>query len=227
MASSVSLYARRKIYHEFESHFGLPNRVLDIGVTSESVAPEANFFEEFFPYKDRITAVGIEDGAFLTQKYPGLKFIQVKAGAPYPFPDSKFDVAFSNAVIEHITDRNSRLTFIHEILRVSKAIFLTTPNKYFPLEVHTGVPLLHFLLPRLFFALLDRGVISRFYSSKNLNLLSHSDLTELAKTLHYPFEIKKIKVFGFVSNWILIIKKDLAVKPYVVDDAKLPLSDDP
>jgi hypothetical protein len=191
----------------FSSQFPNPSLVLDMGATSESVAPEANFFEDLFPYKDRITAVGIEDAIHLETRYPGLKYVRIHPGASLPFTDSYFDVAFSNAVIEHIVNEQEREFFLEELLRVAKFVFLTTPNRKFPIELHTGTPLLHALAPGLFYRLLDSKILSRFYNSSNLKLLAKDDLASCAKRLGHPFEIIPVHLFGLVSNWILVIRK--------------------
>jgi hypothetical protein len=33
---------------------------------------------------------------------------------------------------------------VSELARVSKRVFITVPNRFFPIEPHTGIPLLHF-----------------------------------------------------------------------------------
>lgn len=168
---------------------------------------EANFFEEMFPHKDRITAVGVERANHLETRYPGLKFIQITEGQKLPFGDSEFSVAFSNAVIEHIVDEDERLLFLKELVRVSQAVFLTTPNKYFWIEPHTGVPFLHFVWPSLFNKLLDREIISKFYNTKNLRLLNYRDLKNLADKMGLPYQIDHVRFLGIKSNLILKLKK--------------------
>jgi SAM-dependent methyltransferase len=62
-----------------------------------------------------------------------------------PFPADSFDIVFSNAVIEHVGDRKRQETFVREASRVGRRVFLTTPNRWFPVEVHTRLPLVHWL----------------------------------------------------------------------------------
>jgi SAM-dependent methyltransferase len=54
-----------------------------------------------------------------------------------PFADGEFDIVFSNAVIEHVGDRERQRQLVSEALRVGRRIFITTPNCRFPIEVHT------------------------------------------------------------------------------------------
>jgi SAM-dependent methyltransferase len=62
-----------------------------------------------------------------------------------PFDDGAFDVVFSNAVVEHVGGRERQRRFVSEALRVGRRVFLTTPNRSFPIEVHTRLPLVHWL----------------------------------------------------------------------------------
>lgn len=63
-----------------------------------------------------------------------------------PFPDGSFDYVFSNAVIEHVGGPDDARRMLSESRRVArKGAFHTTPNRWFPIETHTQLPLLHWL----------------------------------------------------------------------------------
>ena len=62
-----------------------------------------------------------------------------------PFGDGEFDIVHSNAVIEHVGGRRRQEAFVREAVRVGTRVFLTTPNRWFPLEVHTHLPFVHWL----------------------------------------------------------------------------------
>ncbi|MFH1724574.1 MAG: methyltransferase domain-containing protein [Elusimicrobiota bacterium] len=204
----LSLRVRTKVYELFSARFADAVKVLDAGVTSERESIEANFFEKLFPHKDRITAAGTEDAAFLEKEYPGLVFKRIEPGAPLPFGDDAFDVAFCHAVIEHVVEPEARRFFVSELIRVAKSVFLTTPSRFFPVETHTFIPLLHVLAPRLFYSLLDKKVLSKFYNSRNLRLLSRKDLEDLLGAFPgVSFKIEKVRLFGFTSNLVAIIDK--------------------
>ena len=94
--------------------------------------------------RDRITALGLHDGASFRERYPEIAYVQGDACA-LPFADESFDVVFSNAVIEHVGDVERQRLFVGEALRVGRRVFLTTPNRWFPIEVHTRLPLVHWL----------------------------------------------------------------------------------
>ena len=103
-----------------------------------------NFFEERYPWPERITALGLHDGSGFRDRYPHIPYVQGDACA-LPFPDAAFDVVFSNAVIEHVGGRERQRKLVSEAIRVGRRVFVTTPNRRFPVEVHTRLPLVHWL----------------------------------------------------------------------------------
>jgi SAM-dependent methyltransferase len=103
-----------------------------------------NFFEEHYPWPERITALGLHDGTGFHARYPGISYVQGDA-CDLPFDDGAFDVVFSNAVIEHVGGRDRQRRFVTEAIRVGRRVFITTPNRLFPVEVHTRLPLVHWL----------------------------------------------------------------------------------
>ena len=180
-ASRLSVIARRDVYRRF-MHALAPapdDRILDIGVTSDTTYAESNFLEQAYPHKHRLTCVGTEDGSHLEQRYPGLRFIRVAAGEPLPFADRAFDIVFSNAVIEHVGGAAGQRAFIAEALRVSRRFFIATPNRLFPFETHTGLPLVHYLPPPAFRALLRATGYDTWATEEQLNLLTAGSLARL------------------------------------------------
>ena len=61
-----------------------------------------------------------------------------------PFADKAFDIAVSNAVLEHVGAEQHQAAFVRELSRVARRVFISVPNRYFPVEHHTAIPLLHF-----------------------------------------------------------------------------------
>jgi hypothetical protein len=181
-------------------------RILDVGVSSENARLVSNFFENLYPYPWNITCVGTEDGSYLEAKYEGLHFCRVNPHQALPFKDQEFDVAFSNAVVEHAGNRLQQEFFIREICRVAKNVFIVTPNRGFPIETHTGLPLIHYLPKRIFRIILKGTKFDYWSYEDNLNLLNLFEFKEL-----FPNDVgirsKMIKIFGFPSNLIIYYKK--------------------
>ena len=178
--------------------------VLDLGATSLP-EPQENIFELYYPHPGRTTAAGTEDASFLEQRHPGLKFVRIESGKPLPFADNAFDVGFSNAVIEHVGSRANQALFLGELIRVSKRCFLTTPNRWYPVELHTRLPFVHWLPARAFRAFI--GTIGfEFYSKEeNLNLLSASELLALLPP-GTKARLSRHSFLGLTSNLSLSIE---------------------
>ena len=66
----------------------------------------------------------------------------------------------------------SQIKFVKEAFRISKKyVFITTPNRYFPLDLHTAIPIIHWL-PKKIHRIILRMIGHKFLSQeKNLNLL--------------------------------------------------------
>jgi SAM-dependent methyltransferase len=129
---------------------GPETRVVDVGVgdtgfgTEPGVASSHNFFEALYPWPERITAVSDVPLPNFAQEFPLVKCVTA-SGTELPFEDGAFDVAFSNAVVEHVGGPAEQRRFVAELCRVAPRVFLSTPNRWFPVETHTLLPLLHWL----------------------------------------------------------------------------------
>lgn len=171
---------RRAIFDQFMRELApkAEETVLDLGVTSLT-DPQENMFELYYPWPARITAAGGEDAAFLETRHPGLRFVRVEPGRRLPFSDGQFDIGFSNAVIEHAGSREAQAFFLAELIRVTKRCFVATPNRWFPVELHTRLPLVHWLPAPAFRAVLSALGLGFYAREENLNLLSAGDLAAL------------------------------------------------
>jgi SAM-dependent methyltransferase len=202
LKDAAALRAREKMFGHFRRVMRTDStaRVLDVGVTPEQSITSNNFFEAFYPWKGQITATSIEDASFLEAEYPGLRFVQTD-GVSLPFEDNEFDVVFSSAVLEHVGEQQQQQKFVDELLRVGKRYFATTPNRWFPVDLHTGLPLLHWLPQSAHQAALRRLKMDFWASTDNLNLLSAGSFLDL-----FPpgatVELIKFRTAGMTSNLI-------------------------
>lgn len=137
--------ARNRMFADF-MHLCAPapdDAVLDVGV-SDVVNDGANMLEQKYPWQHRITAAGLGVANEFRAAFPAAAYVQIEAGRPLPFADKTFRIATANAVLEHVGSRNAQIAFISELLRVADTIFVTVPHRYFPVEHHTALPLLHY-----------------------------------------------------------------------------------
>jgi SAM-dependent methyltransferase len=193
LADRISLRSRRRKLGLFleELRPGPETTVLDVGADelgfgdSGGACTTLNFFEELYPWREQVTALGLTDGARFRERYPQVRYVQGDALA-LPFEDGAFDVVFSNAVVEHVGGPEAQRRFVEEALRVGSRVFLTTPNRWFPIEVHTLLPLVHWLPEPLAHRAYD---LARKPWAKENHLLGPGDLREL-----FPGEVKVVNL---------------------------------
>ena len=178
-----SLYApilkcfRRRRMKRFAERFGLTEQtmVLDMGGDA--------FNWTLLPARPKLTILNIYDQS---NKAGWAKYI-VGDACHTDFPAAGFDVVFSNSVIEHVGGRERQRQFAAECMRCGRGFFVQTPNKWFPFDTHTLMPLAHWLPQRMFRKLIpfsprfmffrpDPGDLEDF---RNMRLLSKRDLQEL------------------------------------------------
>jgi SAM-dependent methyltransferase len=149
VASRVSLRSRERKLELLLSLVGPgpDSTVVDVGVTNAPFGGGStdNFLEAMYPWPGQVTGVGHTELDVFEAAFPQVRAVRAD-GRDLPFADGEFDVGFSNAVVEHVAGgREGQRQFVHELCRVSKRVFVTTPNRWFPLEVHTLLPLVHWL----------------------------------------------------------------------------------
>jgi hypothetical protein len=121
----------------------------------------------------------------------------------------KVDLVISNATIEHVGNYTNQLKMISNIIDLTKKNFvITTPNRFHPIDFHTKIPLIHWLSKKIHRNILSIFGLNYFAKEENLNLLSLTDLKKLLNDFKLiDYKIFHIRLFGFISNYIIIGKK--------------------
>ncbi len=200
--------ARDRIYADFLQLMAPPPeaRLLDVGV-SDVVGDGANMLERLYPHPDRLTAAGLGEGQDFRLAFPAIRYVQVEAGRPLPFADDAFDISCSNAVLEHAGSREAQRNFIRELLRVAQHVFLTVPHRFFPVEHHTAIPLLHFTDPTFRLACRVAGKGS-WAEEKNLILMTRSRLASLIPPgVPHRIGMTGLHLGPFSSNLYLVLHR--------------------
>jgi hypothetical protein len=200
---------RRIMYRRFVELLNVDEytTIVDVGVTSDRTFENSNYLEAWHPHSHNITAIGLDDASFLTD-FPGLTFVRGN-GLALPFRDEAFDVAHCSAVIEHVGNFANQANLLGECARVCRRGFLiTTPYRWFPIEVHTSLPLLHWLPKAWHRAILSRLGFSFYCQEENLNLLDKRALRSTGELLAgFTVEVHAIRLLGWSSNLLLLGKR--------------------
>ncbi len=130
-------------------------------------------------------------------------------GRDLPLEDASIDFAHSSAVIEHVGSRDMQVRFLCELWRVArKGIFVTTPNRWFPVEFQTVLPFLHWLPAPSYRGTLIRLHREFFAAEENLHLLSFGSLADAARAEGLDrFRITSVGMLGWPTNLLLIAGK--------------------
>lgn len=129
---------------------------------------------------------------------PGLDCpVTVGDARDLPFPDNSFDYVFSNAVIEHVGGRDGARQMLAESVRVARlGAFHTTPNRWFPFETHTRLPLLHWL-PRRWQPAAFRRAGKPHWQLEHYWLFGRRELTGLDPR----FQVERSSPVTLIAAW--------------------------
>jgi SAM-dependent methyltransferase len=152
---------RAKVFRETFS-VGPSTRILDLGsedgaaiaaVLAGTGAQPSNI------YIADINAERVQQGH---RRY-GFSPIAIPAAGTLPFEDGYFDIVYCSSVIEHVTlpkdqiwleqsdeeferrARTSQRQFANEIRRLGRGYYVQTPDRWFPIESHTWLPLVGYM----------------------------------------------------------------------------------
>ena len=179
--------------------------ILDIGASADE-HPASNLLEKRYPYPSRLCALAFDYLPALRQQFPGIRLVRGDARA-LPFAAESFDLVYCHAVVEHLGRREQQAAFLREALRVARrGVLVTTPNRWHPIESHTGLPLLHWLpssVHHCCYRLLGR---TAYASEDRLNLLGARDLAVIIPA-GQSYSLHRVRWLGIASNLVLILRK--------------------
>jgi len=181
-AEKLLLRARKRMHQDFLRVVDLDKdtTILDVGVSNVQVQG-ANFLESVYPHPEKISACGLGDGAEFVTAFPDVSYTQIVPNNRLPYGDRSFEVATANAVLEHVGSIEKQKAFISELRRVARQVFLTVPHRYFPVEHHTSIPVLHYTDPTFRLACSVLGK-ERWLAPEHLILMTKRQLRHLSSS---------------------------------------------
>ena len=208
MAERLLVAARDQIFRDFQARMwpSPSDRILDIGV-SDVVNAGANFLERCYPHPDKITACGLGEGTEFQIAFPAVNYVRIEPNVRLPFGDGSFDIATSNAVLEHVGSAQNQSFFVSELCRVAARVFISVPNRLFPIEHHTGLPMVHYADGLFQIACRLTGQ-SQWAREANLILMTRGRLRRIAAPTGRSVQIgyTGLRLGPFSSNLYLAIR---------------------
>tara|TARA_B100000989_G_scaffold298905_1_gene290935 strand:+ start:33458 stop:34147 length:690 start_codon:yes stop_codon:yes gene_type:complete len=192
-------------YFKNKIHFDERSEVLDIGAVNLDDDHENVFINNYY-FKPKLNCLSNQELPLVKKKFPEINII-LGDGRNMNLKDNIFDIVHCNATLEHVGDFKNQIQFVKECIRVSKKfVFIQTPNKNYPLEFHTKIPLIHYLPCKIYKKILIALGLNFFADVNNLNLLTKKKIIKIMDILNVKrFEIIEHRFLGLVSNLILII----------------------
>lgn len=203
-------YNRENIHNIFlkSTNYNNSLSLLDIGTTSDN-GNSHNIILRKTSNNKNISCLSNQNLKNLKDYFPHIKKFYKGDAKKSNFKNNSFNIIYSSATIEHLGSFNNQLKFVKECVRIArKKIFITTPNRFYPIDFHTKLPFLHWLPKNIHRKILNFIGFKFFSLEKNLNLLSKKNLIDIMKINKIKkYRILEHKFLFFTSNLIIIIDK--------------------
>jgi hypothetical protein len=180
---------------------------LDIGTTSDDKNASSNIVIKNIKNIDNFKCISDQmvNSDFFNKK---LKKSITEEFSENELHEFSSDLVISNATIEHVGGELKQKKMIENIIKLTKKIFIiTTPNRFYPIELHTKIPLIHWLPKSTYRKILKFLGLSFYANEENLNLLSANELKKILNNQKITYEIKFLKLMFLKSNIIIIGEK--------------------
>ena len=103
----------------------------------------------------------------------------------------KSDLVISSATIEHVGSFENQKKMIENIIGLTnKIFFITTPYRFYPIDFHTKIPIIHMLPKKIHRSILNLLKLEDFAKEENLNLLDITDIKDAKSINSRNFKIK-------------------------------------
>ena len=183
---------------------------LDVGTTEENELESSNYFVKNFDkikIKNSISDQEIKNNNFnkFLRKSITSEFLETE------IENYKSDLVISSATIEHVGSYENQIKMLENIIKLTnKYFFITTPNRFFPIDFHTKLPIIHMLPKKIHRKILRFINLKEYAKEENLNLLDENTVNKLINTqqnVTFKIRIFKVKLFGLTSNLLIFGEK--------------------
>ncbi|MGB4416002.1 MAG: methyltransferase domain-containing protein [Paludibacter sp.] len=201
----ISTQNRKRKFKLAISYIQRDDEIIDIGA-DPGLGGNINYFEKWFQLPNKLTCLGIyADFTKFKQKFPNFELIEFN-GINFPTFEKKFEFAFSNAVIEHVGDYLKQVQWLSEVAKISKTLFVTTPNRWFPFETHSKTFFFHWFPERIrnyFYYKIGKS----FFANNYMWLLGENDFKRALNDAGFEIiSFKKNKFLIFTIDFVAICK---------------------
>ena len=183
---------------------------LDVGTTEENELESSNYFVKNF-YKIKIKK-SISDQEIKSNNFN--KFLKKSITSEFletEIENYKSDLVLSSATIEHVGSYENQIKMLENIIKLTnKYFFITTPNRFFPIDFHTKLPIIHMLPKKIHRKILRLINLKEYAEEENLNLLDENTINKLINTqqnVTFKIRIFKVRLFGLTSNLLIFGEK--------------------
>ena len=180
---------------------------LDIGTTSDDKNASSNIVIKNIKNIDKFKCISdqIVNSDFFHKSLNKSITEEFSENELYDFSS---DLVVSNATIEHVGNTLNQKKMLENVIKLTKKIFvITTPNRFYPIELHTKIPLIHWFPKSIYRKILKFLGLSFYANEENLNLLSVNELKKMLDNHKITYEIKFLKLLFFKSNIIIVGRK--------------------
>jgi len=207
--NNIILKKRKEMTNIMNKHYENENfyDALDIGTTEDNDYDHSNYLIKNLKKIKLFKSISDQkiDSHFFIKS---LRKSITAEFTPEEIDQYRSDLVLSNATIEHVGNSKNQLQMISNIIKLTKKNFLLImPNRYYPVDFHTQIPLIHWFPKNIHRKILSLIGLKFYSKEENLNLLSIDDLHSLFKNFYsIKYEIRYIRLFGFKSNYMIFGK---------------------
>jgi hypothetical protein len=206
---------RRRLFNAFmDFKKSAPDgTILEVGAMPPAMLEGADYLTEWIDpgSRSKITSCRITPQTCSVSAHStGVQTYRKVDSRRLPYADGEFDWVFCNETIERAGSFERQYELLKELMRVSrKGIFVTTSNRWYPMEFNTARPFLHWLPDATWRRILKLSGKGRWASESALNLLDAQGLKKLTNLLPAKpmAEIGHIRFMGLKAHFFLQIRK--------------------